>query len=278
MPRRKNKNRRSPIIFFCAAIGIAVVALAVIFKLLFTKCPYFNIAKVTIKPIDVVLNSDFAKGLIGKNIFLVDLASLKNRIEKESKDTECVLIQRRLPSELVLLLRERAAIAQLKAIRFYRIDALGAVMDGVSDIAFPELPIIIGLPASSAGREDRIRVKDNKGASISELKGAIELIQEKNSSVNLKNYKIAKINISKDKANSFFITKNFVDKSDISEKNASIAAVEIKFDLNNPRETIRVLGLLLNKYNGKLEDIEYLDLKKLNSPVVLEKKTETKIK
>lgn len=276
MPKRKNKNKRSVlnlIIFLAVTIGISIIALAVMAKVLFTKCPYFNISKVTIKEIGGNLynglDKDFSKSIIRKNIFLVNLIDLKNKIEKESKDTECVSIQRRLPSELVIFLRERFAIAQLKALRFYRIDASGAIMDGASDIAFSDLPIITGL-------EDIIKIKDNKDFSFTKLKSAIELIQEKNNLTSLSKYGIAKINIAKDKVSSFFIVKDFVFETDISKKNIPVSTIEVKFDLDNPRETIRVLGLLLNKYNDKLEDIEYIDLKNLNSPAVLEKKTEKK--
>lgn len=267
MPRRKNKNKRSivkPIVLFAVGIGIGIMALAVMLKLLFTKHPYFNISKVTIKPQEAALDDGFSKFLIGKNIFSVNLIDIKKQIEKESLDTECVLIQRSMPSELALFLKQRVAIAQLKAPRFYRIDSSGAIMEGASDIAFPDLPIIVGL-------EGRIKVKDNKGSSIEELRQAIELIQEKNNSTYLNNYRIAKINISKDMMSSLSLAKDSLKMQDV--KNNAIAVIEVKFDLARPRETIRVLGLLLNKYNGKLEDIEYVDLKNLNSPLVLEKKT-----
>ena len=82
---------------------------------------------------------------MGKNIFSQELSLIKRQIEEELGDVECRAIQRRLPGELILFLRDRSALAQLKIRPFYPIDASGMIMDNPSDLAFPLLPVILGL-------------------------------------------------------------------------------------------------------------------------------------
>ena len=284
MAKRKNKNFKIPlkfvgiVLFF---ISIVLIATALL-KAFFYRYPYFNINRIVIKGVEedkyAEFKAHFTSRLIGKNIFSRELSLMKRQIEEELGDVECLAIQRRLPGELILFLRDRSAIAQLKLGRFYPIDASGMIMDNPSDLVFPVLPVILGL-------EDEIESpKKGKLCSVLELKKTIELIERKNSASNLGDYLITRVNLAKNKASSFFIIKKYLVE-DVSKKTYPKKEVEVKFDLDRPGDVINVLALLLDKRKDlsdissggdSLTGVEYIDLNDPDSPAVLETKKNEK--
>ena len=284
MAKRKNKNFKIPlkfvgiVLFF---ISIVLIATALL-KAFFYRYPYFNINRIVIKGVEedkyAEFKAHFTSRLIGKNIFSRELSLMKRQIEEELGDVECLAIQRRLPGELILFLRDRSAIAQLKLGRFYPIDASGMIMDNPSDLVFPVLPVILGL-------EDEIESpKKGKLCSVLELKKTIELIERKNSASNLGDYLISRVNLAKNKASSFFIIKKYLVE-DVSKKTYPKKEVEVKFDLDRPGDVINVLALLLDKRKDlsdissggdSLTGVEYIDLNDPDSPAVLETKKNEK--
>ena len=273
MARRKNIPYTipyrviAPLLLVLVSIGLLVMIL----KGFFTSYPYFNITKVTVKGIDQDAYAGFTRALYNKNIFSQNLAALKKQLEQEIPDVLCLFIERRLPGELLISLKKRTAIAQVKFLRFHPIDESGLLMQAASDIAFSNLPIILG-----------IEYKAQKGAagkyySISEARNALGLIQEKNNSALLQGYSITKVKLAKEKVNSFFL---------IEQNNSLSTEVEVKFDPQKPYEAVHVLGLLLVKRKNALPvflegrsvlgNIEYIDLTNTHSPIVLEKKEKRK--
>ena len=286
MARRKTKNFKIPlklvgiVLFFISIVLIS----AALLKAFFYRYPYFNINRIVIKGVEedkyAEFKAHFTSRLMGKNIFSRELSLMKRQIEEELGDVECRAIQRRLPGELILFLRDRSAIAQLKLGRFYPIDASGMIMDNPSDLVFPVLPVILGL-------EDEIeRPKKGKLCSVLELKKTLSLIERKNSASNLGDYLITRVNLAKNKTSSFFIirrdrlfygerpstalrtalsersesngrsrTTQSVEKGlikkypveDVSKKTYPKKEVEVKFDLDRPGDVINVLALLLDK-------------------------------
>ena len=284
MAKRKNKNFKIPlkfvgiVLFF---ISIVLIATALL-KAFFYRYPYFNINRIVIKGVEedkyAEFKAHFTSRLIGKNIFSRELSLMKRQIEEELGDVECLAIQRRLPGELILFLRDRSAIAQLKLGRFYPIDASGMIMDNPSDLVFPVLPVILGL-------EDEIESpKKGKLCSVLELKKTIELIERKNSASNLGDYLITRVSLAKNKTSSFFIIKKYLVE-DVSKKTYPKKEVEVKFDLDRPGDVINVLALLLDKRKDlsdissggdSLTGVEYIDLNDPDSPAVLETKKNEK--
>lgn len=294
MARRKNKNFKIPlkfvgiVLFF---ISIVLIATALL-KAFFYHYPYFNINRIVIKGAEedkyAEFKAHFTSRLMGKNIFSQELSLMKRQIEEELGDVECRAIQRRLPGELILFLRNRSALAQLKLGRFYPIDASGMIMDNPSDLAFPVLPVILGL-------EDKIeRPKKGKLCSVLELKKTLSLIERKNSASSLDEYLITRVSLVKNKTSSFFIIQRDIlspplrkgiikeyPVEDVSKKAHPKKEVEVKFDLDRPGDVINVLVLLLDKRKGlsdmssggdSLTGVEYIDLKDPDSPAVLETK------
>ena len=276
MPKRKNKAISVPgkIIVLVSLVAVSILLFFLMLKNFFNRYAYFNINKVTIVGVNESAYRSFARRLFGKNIFSVDLGRLKNQVEQETGDSECVRLERRLPGELRFTLKRRIAIAQVKFLRYHCVDESGMLMAGASDIAYEGLPVIQGL-------EYKFQQANAKYYALEEAKKILVLIQEKNRMHSLKDYTIIRINLAKQKTSSFFIAENTLP-DDLSKDNFSKAQIEVRFDPDKPVETIAVLGLLLEKRKasgnakkegkGSLAGIAYIDLTNTFSPVVLEKK------
>lgn len=275
MPRRKNKKYifSGKLIFILTLTVLCVLALAGILKFFFTRSAYFAITKVTIEGIEHDGFAEFKKRLLGKNIFLQDLKAIKEQVE-ESSDIECIAISRRLPGELMFYLRKLIPVAQLKLAQYHLIDKTGILISGASSLAYDNLPIILGI-------EMKVPKRKTPPYPNTELYRALELIKEKNNSSVLANYRIAKIYaLAVAKTSSFVMLENF-STSGLLKKNTLPAQLEIKFDLEKPADTIRVLAALIDKLQASasysqgvrpLENIEYLDLRNIDSPIVMDKK------
>lgn len=283
MAKRRNKNNVFPgkLILVLMLIVVCIITTLNLSKLFFTRSSYFTITRVVmegVQPLETTALPEetkrFLTGLVGKNIFSQDLKALKKQIE-ESADIECVVISRRLPGELVFNLRKRIPLAQLKLTRYHLVDQSGMLIAGASDAAYDNLPVILGIEKKNLQGKPQAYYP---GAP--ELTLVLELIKEKNNASALTHYRITRVHVLNQKASSFFIVENFPD-SGLLKKNTPLAQIEIKFDLQRPADTMRVLGALLHKLlaPGKpkeglssLEGIEYIDLRNIDSPVVMERK------
>lgn len=279
MAKRKNKNHTFPgkPIFFLLLAAVCAIVIVHRFRIFFTRSSYFAITRVSIEGVQpdatTALPEEtkrFLTGLVGKNIFSQDLKALRKQIE-ESADVECIVISRRLPGELVFKLRKRIPIAQLKLTRYHLLDQSGMLIAGASDAAYDSLPVILGIEKKNSQGKPQAYYP---GAP--ELTSALELIKEKNNAPALTHYRLTKVQVLNQKVSSFFIVENFPDAG-LLKKNTPLAEIEIKFDLQRPADTMRVLGALLHKLRGQeglspLEGIEYIDLRHTDSPVVMEKK------
>ncbi len=252
------------IILFLVALACITAICAV--NIFISRYPYFTIKKVVMSGVDNSY-SWIGKRFIGKNIFSLDLFSAKTEMERDSPDIECLFIQRRFPSRLFISFKKRTAVFQVKLGRFYLIDSSGAIIDKPRDIAYEGLVVVSGLESKI------LKPKAGKNYPLSELRFSTELIRAKNNTSGIGNYKLVKINFNAREESSFFIVENFKEDGFAVRLNSKPRAqVEVKFNFNDsPDEILKVLALVIDK--GKsFESIEYVDLKNLKSPAVLEKK------
>lgn len=263
MPRKKDNNYKVPLKLIVSATIVLAVGTVTAFtlKMFFTRHHYFNISRVSIRGADDLPYADFKRRLIGKNIFSLDLKSLKNQIEAQEENVRCSFVWRRLPGELLFLLEKRMPVAQVKLLRYHLVDNLAQIMPYASDIAFADFPVILGL-------QDKLQGK--KAYVYPQLERAIELIKEKNGIASLSAYMITRVNAAADKTNTFYLAEESALAGESLKGVSGAPPVEIRFSLDNPAQTIRVLAVLLKK--RPLQTIEYIDLKNLDSPVILEKK------
>lgn len=263
MPRRKSRDYKVPlkVIVPCAIILAIGTVAAFTLKMFFTRHHYFKISRVSIQGAQDSPYVDFKRRLIGKNIFSLDLRGLKRQIEAEQENVRCAFVQRRLPGELLFLLEKRIPVAQIKLLRYHLVDNLAQIMPYASDLAFADFPVILGLQDKMQGKKPY--------AAPPELVRAVELLKEMNSISALSAYRITRINISSDRTNSLYLLE---ESSGGEPQNGFSQAtpVEVKFSPDKPIETARVLALLLKKRS--LQTVEYIDLKNIDSPVILEKK------
>lgn len=263
MTRRKNRDYKVPlkVIVSCAIIlGIGTVA-AFALKVFFTRHHYFNVSRVSIQGAQDLPYTDFRRRLIGKNIFSLDLKGLKRQIEADQENVRCAFVQRRLPGEILFFLEKRIPVAQIKLLRYHLVDNLAQIMPYASDLAFADFPVILGLQDKMQGKKSY--------AACPELERAVELLKEMNSIPALNAYRITRINISSDRTNSLYLLEESSGGESLNSVSPAVQ-VEVKFSLDKSIETARVLALLLKKRS--LQAVEYIDLKNIDSPVILEKK------
>lgn len=269
MARRKTRTDKFPLKALIVPVVILglILALAGALRIFFVRCPYFGLNRVIIEGPQDDKYLTIRQGLLGKNMFLLRLEALKKEIETMFPDAACMLIERRLPDELRIVLRKRRGIAQLKKnSRFYLLDQSAAIMDSVSEAAFSGLPVISGL-------EDKFKeAHPGQTYNIKELNNALELLRLKNENILLGRYNLVRMEFSKGSQASFFILDAGIDSGIVRKKDAARMLVEVKFDPDKPADTVKMLALLLSKRGFLIDDVEYIDLKNVNSPVLMEKK------
>ena len=273
MPKRKNNNskkRKFPVkagVIFSAVLLGGIILISSL-KHFFSEFAYFRISKVVIEGVPEEGYLELKQRLLGKNIFSYNLKSIKYALEGLFPEVECSGLSRRLPNELVISLRKRQGIAQLKLSRFYLVDRSGMILDKISDSAFSSLPVIHGL------QNKLFHPQTGMTYNLNELNRILELIQRLNDSRGaLREYAITKVNAVSADSGSFFIAR-VVPAAEFPAAAIGLAPeVEVKFSLDKPGETVKVLELLLAKHKSGLSNIEYIDIRNVNSPAVLEKKT-----
>lgn len=276
--RASNSNARPITLPIRPIISIALItficfALFILAKKFIIGYPQFNIAKVTIEEASSrgsaaetqgpPLNTpNFTNDFIGKNIFCVDLSFIKERLEGQMPDTECIRVARRFPSQIICYVRRRIAVAQLGLNNFYIIDQSGLVLSGPLTIASEGLPVIAGLI-------DKVRApKVGRLYDIYEIKAAVSLIAAKDKNPLLNKYRLLKIDLRPSSGPSFYIAP---DNS--IGAGSPPAQVQVKFDPQDLNKAVRVLGLILKKGNISLEKVEYIDIKNPDAPVIAQRKT-----
>lgn len=91
--------------------------------------------------------------VVGSNIFRVDAGELAARIQRRFPNFYSVSVSRTLPSQLLIVARERLPVALVKADQMYALDIHGVVVAVNQDI-YSSLPVLTGM--DSAGRSLKV--------------------------------------------------------------------------------------------------------------------------
>jgi cell division septal protein FtsQ len=185
------------------------------------------------------------KKILGENIFLVDLVSLKEKIEIMHPEFKEILVRRALPNRLLVQVKRRNPVMQVKSDKFYLIDEEGVVLPSPKTFADDELPVV-GQGAAS------INMAKHSQNSSQGVNKALLLIKEMTLNKRLAKYKIKIIDITDQRNISFFI---------------DIGNVEVKIGDTEFGKRLDTLAALLGQLGEDIGRVKYIDLR-FEDPIV----------
>jgi cell division septal protein FtsQ len=202
--------------------------------------PYFAVEQITVKgvkqiPPEQVIRQSRLK--INENIFSVDLAQVKKRLETHPW-IEQASVHRILPRSLKIEIKEREAVALINLENLYYLDKNGEIFKKVSREESLNFPVITGITQSelsSAGRQD---TEDLLGK-------ALTLLDLASGKGWLRRSNISEINIDPELGLSIFTADN---------------AAQIKLGLDHLSRKWSHLQRLLPFLQARIRTIRYIDL------------------
>ncbi len=234
-----------------SAIGIGFVKV----KNMFLDAETFTVKKLDVKVCEedgtertVSVNKEINAAVSGKNIFFVDLESLKKMVDEEHPELKNVVIRRRLPNSLVLSGKLRKPIAQVRSDRYYFVDKEGVVLPDVKNFPDPNMPIVTGMGANLAKVYPMRFSKFEK----EKLDKALELIIRTNETEELDRYELKFVDAT-DPGNISFFLEGF--------------NVEIKIGKSNFRNRLKVLATILAQLGEESDTFKYIDLR-FEDPII----------
>ncbi len=157
---KSKKNRNTIPIFLLIilpllAIGISSFAIFKGVHNYITTSDYFRIRELKMEGItDARYLSLMKDEILGTNIFRVNARKLSERIKRRFPNLYSVTVRRFLPSQLLIIAKERLPVAVVKRDVYYIFDAEGVVLSSMTQSVLTSLPLIVGLE----NRLQKIRV------------------------------------------------------------------------------------------------------------------------
>jgi len=182
------------------------------------------------------------------NIFLVDLNTLKEKLEASHSEYKDVVVRRLLPNKVIVQAGLRKAVAQIRSDRYYFVDRDGVLLPDVKNFPEANLPIIIGMGVNLA-RVQASRIKDFEKDNLGK---ALRLINEMQAIDELSGQTLKVVDIT-DPGN---LTFSFEGTN-----------VEIKIGNSDFRERLHVLTTLLDQLGPDINEFKYIDLR-FEDPIV----------
>lgn len=253
--RKPSSNIKAIAKFLFSVILLGMVGMGLVkLKSMFTDTNYF-----LVKSIDVKLHEEdgslrsfslgeTGQGVIGKNIFFVDLAEFKNGIEKTRPEFKNIVIRRLLPDKLILEAELRKSVAQIRSDRYYLVDAEGVVLPDVKNFPAPDLPIIVGIGGNLA----KVQSYEFSDFEKDKLDKVLGFIREIGSVEGLLGHKLKMLDITDPGNLSFY----FEDMN-----------VEIKIGNADFYNRLKILSTLLEQLGPDSARFKYIDLR-FEDPIV----------
>lgn len=227
------------------AIGAGLVRL----KYMFVDSDYFMVKGVDVEmrdhdgslrslPLSQVVDSE----IIGTNIFFIDLAELKERIEGLHPEFKDVVVRRLLPDKLIVQGRLRKAVAQIRSDRYYFVDKEGVLLPDVKNFPDPDIPIIAGIAMNLAKARASSLSKFEKG----KLDKGLAFIYEMASTEGLSDRELKLVDLADPGNLSFFLKE---------------ANVEIKIGSSDFVNRLKVLATVLDQIGTDIDKFKYIDLR-----------------
>ena len=249
--RLKGVARFLLLVLVIAAVATGLAGL----KYMFVDSDYFMIKGVDVKLYDesgslkeISLSEIGGEEIKDTNIFLVDLNTLKEKLEASHSEYKDVVVRRLLPNKVIVKAGLRKAVAQIRSDRYYFVDRDGVLLPDVKNFPEANLPIIIGMGVNLA-RVQASRIKDFEKDNLGK---ALRLINEMQAIDELSGQTLKVVDIT-DPGN---LTFSFEGTN-----------VEIKIGNSDFRERLHVLTTLLDQLGPDINEFKYIDLR-FEDPIV----------
>ncbi len=200
---------------------------------------YFTIRGIMYPPALKFLATSEINNLKGKSLLTVDLEKMQKQMQARYPQFAQMRILKRFPDQIVVIAKERLALAAVKLRgQNFIIDKEGVIMskeEGNAD----SLPLIVGASAGSS------RLTAGSTLRGSDVQTAMRIIQTFHSSKALSGYPIIKLDVTRFPQTSFYLTEDLkviVNQEDMNYK-------------------LRILSLLLSQAKKELGDVKYIDLR-----------------
>lgn len=249
--RLKGVARFLLLVLVIAAVATGLAGL----KYMFVDSDYFMIKGVDVKLYDesgslkeISLSEIGGEEVKGTNIFLVDLNTLKEKLEASHSEYKDVVVRRLLPNKVIVKAGLRKAVAQIRSDRYYFVDRDGVLLPDVKNFPEANLPIIIGMGVNLA----RVQASGISDFEKDNLDRALRLINEMQAIDELSGQTLKVVDIT-DPGN---LTFSFEGTN-----------VEIKIGNSDFRERLHVLTTLLDQLGPDINEFKYIDLR-FEDPIV----------
>lgn len=225
-------------------IGISVFAVDRTRHILISA-DFFKVRSVTIDPVLQFINKEDLRGLIGKNIFTVDLKSVERKLGYKYPQASQLKIARRFPDQISVVAKKRVPYAQLSTqSRTVTVDDEGVILSlkkkddkklpSIMGARLTDPELVLGLPLRSP-----------------DIWMSLKIIKLFSAHEELENYAISEINM-ENLSKIYFTLTNKLD---------------VIIDGEDLDQDMRVLSVVLSKGKLNLSEIKYIDLR-FNEPII----------
>ncbi len=259
---KKKKNNSNGLAFFLlvilplAAIILSSWAIAKGVHNYVTTSHYFKVRELRAEGISDQRYLEMIKNdVVGVNIFRVDAVDLAGRIQRRFPNFYSVSVRRILPSQLLIVAKERLPVVWIKADVYYMMDANGVVVGTAGLDETPPLPLLVGM--------DNKLTKLKIGASYSSAALHRALVLAKILKARAADIREAVPGMS--------VSVIRVDATDPDELSFYLAPdIEVKAGDRNFDNRVSLLPAILKTISSDMGRIKYIDLRP-KEPVVATK-------
>jgi len=191
------------------------------------------------------------------SIFSLNLKKASKRLEEKPEIKKAVII-RRFPDTLIIQLKERKAVAQIGARRYFLIDEEGVILPGAKNFPFVNFPLIEGIDFPlSEPKIGRRYISQNLYSGLSIIK-FLSSFRGRNS---LREFKLKKINV-KDVKNILLYLQ--IDSPNLSAWSGKTVLIKINIPEDNEakdalKKKVKLLKEILPFHRP--QDVKYIDLR-----------------
>ncbi|MCD4779345.1 MAG: FtsQ-type POTRA domain-containing protein [Candidatus Omnitrophica bacterium] len=248
MPRKK-KKKISPLlirILFIGAIGLMCVG-SVYYgvKHFFTEAAYFDIDDVVVDQSVLFIHAGDFSRVKGKNIFMVDIKQIHERITRRYPQVKDLKILRQFPNRIFITAEQRMPFVQIKNhSQVLTLDEYAIIISTTSK-QNDKLPLVI-CPSLK-----KTKIRPGVSLKIKEIKTALSIIRFFRSTRQLSIYSIKKVDVRNLSKIMLELTNDLV----------------IILDWDQLHHKIKILGLLLAQGKIDISQTKYIDVRS-KDPVI----------